>query len=155
MYDHETRVPLVFRIPGAEARSIENAVQNLDVVPTLLDYLGIEGNAEMEGSSLRSLIQSGVPASRYAFSTMGPFRGINDDRYKLIENLQAGSFQLFDLLEDPTESRDQLSAKREIFRRLAAELQNWSQRVEANLTDAERAQIGETIRDELRAIGYL
>ena len=61
----QTRTPLVLRIPGVEGgRRIRGAVQNLDVVPTVLDFLGVPVPAEVsqrfEGRSLRSDIEAAV-----------------------------------------------------------------------------------------------
>ena len=47
------RVPLIIHFPGDQhARSIQTNVQNLDIAPTLLDYLGIPVPEWMEGESI-------------------------------------------------------------------------------------------------------
>jgi len=47
------RLPLVFRFPnGANTGSIGASTQNLDIAPTILDYLGLEVPSWMEGQSL-------------------------------------------------------------------------------------------------------
>ena len=47
------RIPLIMRFPGGEyAGRITANVQNLDIAPTLLDYLGLPIPAWMEGQSL-------------------------------------------------------------------------------------------------------
>ena len=63
------RIPLLFRFPNGEfAGRVHNNTQNLDVAPTLLDYLGMEKPAWMAGQSLlrqeppalRPIISAGV-----------------------------------------------------------------------------------------------
>jgi arylsulfatase A-like enzyme len=47
------RIPLIFHFPGGEyAGQLTADTQNLDIAPTLLDYLGINAPVWMEGSSL-------------------------------------------------------------------------------------------------------
>jgi hypothetical protein len=67
------RIPLLVHFPGGEyAGRLRNNTQNLDVAPTILDYLGMEKPAYMSGSSLlageppalRPIISAGVIQSK-------------------------------------------------------------------------------------------
>ena len=61
------RIPLIFWFPGgAHAGRIRTNAQNLDVAPTLLDYLGIPKPEWMEGVSL---LAGDPPAERPVFNT--------------------------------------------------------------------------------------
>jgi Sulfatase len=40
LFDTTVRTPLLLRVPGARARAVAEPVENLDIVPTLLDLLG-------------------------------------------------------------------------------------------------------------------
>ncbi|MCK4353162.1 sulfatase-like hydrolase/transferase [candidate division WOR-3 bacterium] len=64
------RVPLVLKcnIPNAKGKTIHQQVQHIDIMPTLLDLLSIEGPSTMEGTSLLPLISGGEYPFRYAFS---------------------------------------------------------------------------------------
>ena len=64
------RLPLVFRFPnGDHAGSIGTNTQNLDIAPTILDYLGLEVPLWMEGQSLLG----GIPVpNRPIFSAGRP-----------------------------------------------------------------------------------
>jgi arylsulfatase A-like enzyme len=56
------RIPLLFHFPGGEyAGRIRNNTQNLDIAPTILDYLGLAQPAWMPG---RSLLAGEPPALR-------------------------------------------------------------------------------------------
>lgn len=60
------RIPLIFRFPqGMHAGRIHNNVQNLDIAPTLLDYLGAPIPEWMAG---QSLLQGEPPPDRVIFS---------------------------------------------------------------------------------------
>jgi hypothetical protein len=67
------RIPLLIHFPGGEhAGRIRNNTQNLDIAPTILDYLGMEKPAWMSGQSLlageppalRPIISAGVLQSK-------------------------------------------------------------------------------------------
>ena len=54
-YRTDQRVPLIFRFPGGEPSGrISENVQNLDIAPTILDYLGLSTPDWMKGRSLIS-----------------------------------------------------------------------------------------------------
>lgn len=62
---------LIMRLPGGDqgGRRIPEQVQGLDIVPTLLDYLGIPLDHGFQGNSLLPLIkgETGAKGSEYAF----------------------------------------------------------------------------------------
>jgi hypothetical protein len=60
------RVPLIFWFPeGEHAGSVQSNVENIDIAPTILDYLRIPIPAWMEG---QSLIQDNLTTPAYIFS---------------------------------------------------------------------------------------
>ena len=62
----EKRIPLMFLFPGGRhAGRLSANVQNLDIAPTVLDYMGLEKPAWMEGLSLLS---EEARAPRYIFA---------------------------------------------------------------------------------------
>jgi arylsulfatase len=156
VYDNETRVPLIMSLPRlAMPLRRTTWVQNLDLVPTLLDYLGIDGAAYgLAGRSLRPVIESDEAPARLAFSAMGPYRSVNDDRYKLVIHFGAKLYGLFDLVDDPGEERDVSAERREDFLRLRGELKAWTEEFEHG-SEKERLRRAQEIEDELRALGYL
>lgn len=60
------RIPLMFRFPNGEHQGrITNNTQNLDIAPTILDYIGIQPPGWMSG---QSLLRGEPPAARPIFS---------------------------------------------------------------------------------------
>ncbi|HZW04409.1 MAG TPA: sulfatase-like hydrolase/transferase [Anaerolineaceae bacterium] len=75
------RIPLMFRFPhGAHSGVIANNTQNLDIAPTILDYLGVAPPAWMEG---QSLLAGEPPANRPVFSLAPSYRVDQNDRLQL------------------------------------------------------------------------
>jgi arylsulfatase len=157
VYDTETRVPFLLYLPRLEMPIRRTTwVENLDVVPTLLDYLGIDAEPYgLEGTSLRDVLESGETDKRRAFSSMASQRSVNDQRYKLIFDIARDRYKLFDLVEDPGETRDIAAENERVLKRLQHELHAWTGRVEKGEDDDERLRKAQEIEDELRDLGYL
>ncbi|HVT16100.1 MAG TPA: sulfatase [Thermoanaerobaculia bacterium] len=168
VFDTSVHTPLLFHVPGVAPRRSEAPVQNLDIVPTLLDYLGIPtagpagpaaAGPRVEGRSLRPAIEGGAGAAAagpeiYQWSAQGALRGVSDGRLKLVHDLATHQFSLYDLARDPGETHDALREHRRDFQRLRQALAAWLARTEG-------PAIGETMRRSeaadrrLRSLGYL
>jgi choline-sulfatase len=157
VYDTLVKVPLVLHIPGAEPRAVPQAVENVDIVPTVLDYLGVTPpkGVTFEGRSLRPLIEGTAAESRLQFSLAGPWRGSADGRYKLIHNLSEGSYALYDLQADPGETADILARHRRDFHKLREALTAWLARTEGTGAADESLRKAQEAEKRLRSLGYL
>ena len=89
-YDWLMHIPLIMAGPpipqGVRTRVL---TQNSDIVPTLIDILGLETDAQTDGQSLRPLLHSlgGPEIHPYVFAKMGSYDGpvyyvIRDRHYK-------------------------------------------------------------------------
>lgn len=96
-WDMRKRVPLLIRFPHGEyARRIQANVQNLDIAPTILDYIGLEEPDWMNGSSLLGELEQ-----RPIFAAAGISIDSEEDDYKLsIKQVNApfGELQLINLV---------------------------------------------------------
>ncbi len=138
------RVPLIVSWPGRVVpRRIDDLVELVDLVPTVLDLMGLPTHEGVQGRSLAALLRDepGAAGRVYAFSEYleNEEAMIRDDRYKLIVGTGArerqdgyrtgrplpGPFErLYDLVADPDE-RINLADRgelREIQSRLQTEL---------------------------------
>jgi N-sulfoglucosamine sulfohydrolase len=97
-YEFGLRVPMIVRWPGRIESGLvrEQLVSSIDILPTILEAVGIEAPAELPGRSLSPLIdESDPPWRKYVFSSIAgstaywtfPQRTVRDERYKLILNL--------------------------------------------------------------------
>jgi arylsulfatase A-like enzyme len=152
-----THVPLIFRLPDEKkGRRIADAVQNIDVVPTLLDYLDIPSRPfEMEGNSLRPLIEGREPTNKYAFSIQGRYRSVNDARYHLILDGQDRMVSLFDVSNDPLELDDQFRMSHPEAGPLRAALNDWLDQAGELVNFDDALAAAKAKEEELRALGYL
>ena len=125
MYEESHRTPLMIRFPKAVAAGSENEdlVLNIDLGPTLLDYAGADLPEEVQGVSLRPLLEGDTPEDwreniyyRYyqemaSFHRVPVHEGVRDARYKLIQYTEPGfeSYELYDLETDPEEVNNRIA----------------------------------------------
>jgi len=175
MVNTNLRVPLVMRLPrGLPAgKRVGAIVDSIDVFPTVCDLLGLElpavedDYARVDGTSLLPLVRGEVESVReFSFAENATFAAIQDRRWKLLmpfalicgDGWERGETSrgippvLFDLVQDPGETKNVLAANVEEARRLAAALCTWFQampaiRIEHSPRDLEAEQ-------RLKDLGY-
>jgi arylsulfatase len=164
VYQSLVHTPLLIRLPqgrvedAPRGQRIPGPVSNLDVVPTLLDYLGIDAAPHgLEGESLRGLLEDGSgrePAR--AFTAQRYSRALLEGGYKIIMDFEDPDDRrqaLYHLTDDPGETRPVERLHPELFRRLRRDLLLW---VEAQEGDAERGvRAAREAEKQLKALGYL
>lgn len=89
-YVTNKRIPLIIHFPSGQHHAvIQSNVQNIDIAPTLLDYLGVEKPAWMNGTSLLP----GEPGDRPIFGT-GVGKDVEVERGSLVvETLKPPFYQ--------------------------------------------------------------
>lgn len=154
-WDSSVRTPFVLWIPGLEKGWRTDALaQNLDLVPTLLDYLGIEAlEYDLHGKSLRPLLEDGNPVHRYVFGIQRYARWVTDGRYKLSYNIWTEETVLYDLSEDPTEQTDVAEQRPEVVADLKGTLMRWIEAAEGDAST--RIEQAGAATERLKALGYL
>jgi len=116
VYDSTIRVPLVIKLPGQAhaGRRIATPAQEIDLVPTVLDWVGVPRAAGLRGRSLRGLLEGDRQDLRdpgfYAEALYGRYHygwsdlyALTDARYRFIK---APRPELYDLEHDPAEARN-------------------------------------------------
>lgn len=122
MYEECLRTPLLIRYPkGIKKGTVSDALaMNLDFAPTLLDYAGVQIPADMQGKSLKPVIDNhgktpekwrdAVYYHYYEFPSWHMVKrhyGVRTDRYKLIHFYNdIDEWELYDLEKDPKEMKN-------------------------------------------------
>ena len=172
LYDEFLRIPLVIKWPqtSVEFAPVVDANVNLvDVVPTLVDGLGLTHDLEgFQGRTLLPLVFDDEPLNRTLFAeTRGvarsdvaprPSEALVAGQYKVIRDEITGEFELYDLAADPGEQDDVSDCEPFWSRYLLQSLR--LQRHRNLLAASEHAQQPEQQLDaesiqRLRALGYL
>lgn len=136
------RVPLIVAGPGVEARGIAPAFAFVtDLVPTILELTGTgdatpSGKHPIDGRSLAPALRDPSalihpPREAVAFETAG-HRGVFKGDHKLVRvgaPVGDGRWRLFDLAEDPGETRDLAGEQPERFSEMLADYEAYAERV--------------------------
>jgi arylsulfatase A-like enzyme len=122
LFEPSMHVPLVFRYPAGLPRGhrVDGIAQSIDVMPTLLELLGIDAPAEVDGVSLIPLIHGREPMlNPYALAkttkaltylnleldrNLHDHYAIRTREWKYLHGEDGLTFALFDLVSDPGEA---------------------------------------------------
>jgi arylsulfatase A-like enzyme len=133
VYEPGTRMPLIIHDPRWQgARPVPQVpVQSVDVMPTILDLLGLPTPAHAQGKSLAPILDgSDSGADRIAVVTLTDDSHtaiIAADGWKLVMARQTGARELYFLPDDPGERNDLSRANPTRVNALVAQLDAWAQ----------------------------
>ncbi|MBW2976271.1 sulfatase-like hydrolase/transferase [Candidatus Woesearchaeota archaeon] len=171
LYEEGIRIPLIISSPDIkQPKKIETQVQSIDIMPTILDILGITLIETIDGKSLIPLVNGGGDNRKYLFGEngellfkqnnrifipgiKGKWRMIRTNEWKLIyiPHPEKDIYELYNLKNDPKEKINLVDREAEIARMLKEELFKWMESSEEDkdmdLTDKSKRL--------LRKIGYM
>ena len=150
LHQSEMRVPLLVRLRGGALGGQTEArfgASNLDLVPTVLDALGLAEAPETSGTSLLALSHDPDPG-RVVHTAWKDQQLALLPPWKLVRDAD-GAPRLYDVEADPAEQRDLAEQHRELTRALTTTLDE----ADAGLRDA--GSQSETVLDQLRSLGYV
>ena len=129
LYDELLHIPLIVHAPGAAPPGtvIERPVRMIDLAPSLLEWAGLERPATFEGRPLSQVLAApGAPGDDLiATATQAQFPtryAIRSGGLKLIESLDTGKRELFDLASDPGEEKNLAAERPDDLAKLEARL---------------------------------
>ncbi|MCP3930588.1 MAG: sulfatase-like hydrolase/transferase, partial [Bacteroidetes bacterium] len=115
-YDELIHVPLVIKMPNGTLRNEKDEiVQSIDILPTVLDVIGMEKPYNIHGQSLLPLMegkQNDLKNFKFAFGQNNDLAYIRSQDWKLVVNLKhieepTGDYdELFNIKEDPSELKN-------------------------------------------------
>ena len=159
LYAPVTRIPLLLRPPGgAAAKVFPDVVQSIDVMPTLLEGVGIRPPPGLQGRSLLPLLRGDSLRPRPAFSE-APWLGqtaVAFGEHHLVVMSERDSIELYEFQRDPLELRDVSARRPLVVDQLAAIGERWRQAVgERGRPEIAPRPLDERTSEDLRALGYL
>ena len=157
MFDTAVKTPMIMSRPGSVPQGLtcDKLLSQYDFMPTLLSCAGVEASADMDlpGRDFSPVLRGeplGDDAPVFAFDEYGPTRMIRSASWKLARRGDEGPTELYDLANDPTETRNLAGEPRFAARvaEMSAELDGWFARYADPAMDAAnnavtgRGQIG-------------
>jgi uncharacterized sulfatase len=142
VYEGGIREPLIVKWPGKIKPGALNSsiVTSVDFYPTFLDLAGIAPDPVqiLDGKSLKTIVMEGEEVYDRAifwhypvYHHDVPASAVRKGDYKLIENLVDGSFQLYNLAVDISESENLIDSNPNKFEEMRRILKSWQKDVKA------------------------
>ncbi len=164
LYGEQLRVPFVLKLPhqASAGRVVDGLAQHLDVMPTILDLVGVPPVAGVQGRSLKPVIggapSPSVPAVAYVNKDGHEIESYQMAGYKIIrsryQDAARWTSEIYDLRDDPGELDDLVGPPSVLSLYLASELEDAARHLPPVLT-ADEAIVDEEIADRLRRLGYI
>jgi arylsulfatase A-like enzyme len=177
VYEEIIRVPLVIKLPGGvgSGRRVRRITRAVDVMPTVLDVLGVRVAAPLEGSTLRPLWEgSTTTPGRWALSESLAHayeeKAFQDERYKYTVEVgeetvaahgrwyvppQPAAAELYDLQLDPGERSNLLASPTPANRAHANAMDRALRDLLSRHGAADRLDLRQEDIEGLRALGYV
>ena len=158
LYQSVLRVPLIVRAPGMPAGRIADVVRLTDIMPTVLDLLGVSRPPSDGATFAGALHGHARPAELEAYAESlyprhlgwSPLFALRSGRYKLID---APRPELYDLESDPFEARNIYQQRRGVAAAMTERVARI--RTAAGATVAPRDfEVSPELRRRLGALGY-
>lgn len=158
LYEGGIRVPYIFRWPGkiAEGTSCDQPINSVDLFPTLLDLASATAPEKypLDGISYVSLLNTGSKTAPkreaiywhfpgYLGAGVGNWRTtpvsvIRLGDWKLLEFLEDGKLELYNLRQDVGEKRNLAGEMPDKVKELHTRLRSWRQEIKAPMPEANK-----------------
>jgi choline-sulfatase len=166
IYQATMHVPLLIRAPydAMAGRRVADTVRSIDILPTALELLGIKTTDRLEGTSVVPLMtgakkelglaaysEAVYPRFHFGWSDL---RALTAGRYKYVA---APRPELYDLQQDPKETKNIYAERQALGDRLNQELVSLESRMAATPGTASKAavEVDPEARARLAALGYV
>jgi arylsulfatase A-like enzyme/tetratricopeptide (TPR) repeat protein len=167
IYDAATSIPLIIHFPSQNlsAKKVYTRVETVDIMPTLLQILGLPLPSEIQGESLLPLILDkgkGSKQERFAYSESyypryhygwSELKSLQNSRYKYI---QAPRPELYDIVNDPNELTNIYREENGIGQQFEEKLNSLLEEMSAEGIEEKGPQkLDEEAMEKLMALGYV
>jgi arylsulfatase A-like enzyme/predicted Zn-dependent protease len=164
VYQEGIHVPLIFVSPFEKLQGISRSsvVSLVDVMPTILEWTGMDMPPEVQGTSLLPLFRKNqkefnsfsysetfYPRFHYGWSELTT---VQDSQYKLIV---APRLELYDIVNDPEELTNIIDLKPQEGQRLKSLIDDFIERTGQNSFNLDYTQMDEETRQKLSTLGYI
>ncbi len=158
LYEEVTYVPWIIRAPWIKHRlRVKELSQSVDIMPTLLDLLGIPIPHEAQGKSWADFItnKSSLPLHKYVFGQHSEMSSIRSKEWKLILN-NDGRRELYHLISDPKEQQNVYSKNLEASFILESQMKQWEESLPSykDQSCSYPPEIDRETQEKIRKTGY-
>ena len=157
-YEPTLRIPLIVAGPSLGRSVVDTAAAQADILPTIVDLLGVEPPEKMDGQSLLPAIRGEAGEDHaiyfealdaYLTRNWAPLTGVVASGWKYIDLPDP---ELYDLASDPGEQRNRAGDETRRAATLVNRLAGWSPL--ASMSSAPNVALDADAAARLRALGY-
>ncbi len=162
VYAPTTRIPLFVRFPdGQQAGPNSKIVEAVDLMPTIVELLGAELPAGVQGSSLIPVIEGTSTPPYIAF---GETQNGDGQRFVALAGYRAvvtgadGVAELFNTAADPLELTNVAEVEVDKLAKLTGDLEAWTKMIAATSLDPDLrtdAELDDETLKQLKSLGYI
>lgn len=184
LYDDVVHVPLIIRLPYAKGKRLRGLAQIIDIMPTLLEMLGIPSTPGIQGRSLMPLVNRGERVNEFVYAgakfnlggsdpvpfydTVSINESIRSEKWKFIHEVKFANpgkdgpaevdgenFELYDLEGDPNEQSNLADKLPDETKSLKDRLAEWAYSSrKPALPGQSSMDIPEDVREKAKKHGY-
>jgi choline-sulfatase len=164
LYDSTLHVPMIVKLPQNEhaGTRIARQARTIDLLPTVLQALGLQADASLDGAPLQDLfndLRTGKTPEHILFAETdypqdfgwAPLRAIREPDAKLVEAPRA---EFYDLQSDPHETQNIYEPWTQAVQRMRDEWARYRSSLPL-LAQAQPGAVRNQTMEELKALGYL
>jgi arylsulfatase A-like enzyme len=154
LFEAQIHIPLLILGPGVEPGAVATSVGSVDVLPTILERLGLPLPADLQGVSLNGWLEGRPPpggGAHIVFAELGRKRAAILGPLKLIWDGDRKIVDLFDVGADPVEARNIVASRPEELNVLLQAVMKF----EKENTRDEAPDEDEETRKSLKSLGYI
>jgi len=165
IYNSTMHVPLIIRVPDtAHGKTVSDSVSLVDLMPTVLEAVGVEIPAQVQGKSLLAQVrgtdiesaarertvygETFLPRIHFNWSEL---RGAENAKYHFID---APKPELYDVAGDPGEQHNLLGEKKAVGEEMRAKLVALIREYSAGKELAEKTSLDPALVERLKSLGY-
>ena len=168
LYDETIQVPLLIKLPLTESagKRVDNRVELVDVMPTLLQAVGVAVPPEVQGASLLDIIKPPASETAESWRDRAAYAETDYPRiafgFSALQSLRTGKYlfvqapkrELYDQSADAKAEHNLASTSSAIADTLAAKIEEFRQKT-SNNREAPKAAADPSAEERLAALGYV
>ncbi|MCP4372112.1 MAG: sulfatase-like hydrolase/transferase [Deltaproteobacteria bacterium] len=165
VYEELIRVPLIISGPSIKPREVKHLVSNLDIAPTIIDYLDLSNEPAFEGRTLFTSGHTGdagdldgyyigsAHKNAFVYELTKRCVGYRTERWKYICDDFTGQLELYDLSSDPKETTNLVDSGLSVKKELQDKISQHCAKID--LVSSYEANFDNKVMNRLRELGYL
>jgi arylsulfatase A-like enzyme len=151
-YDDVLHIPLIIKLPGIVPARRSALISHIDVLPTIMDFLGITTKGSFEGKSARPIIENNTETNsmifagskyspgedNYWFNKWSFTNVIRTKEWKLIQEIMPDQMnkkntlteELYHINVDKYETKNLVKNSPQVLQQLRQKLNDWTKRMQ-------------------------